>query len=196
MSRRFLAVRAATAYVLGLTLLLHSTAGVSQDVAEGTPGYLVQPGDILQISVWKEEELNQTVLVRPDGGFSFPLAGDVSAVGREVDELREELVSKLSRYIPNLVVTVAVTEINGNKIYVIGQVPRPGEFVVNPRVDVVQALSMAGGTTAFADLSEIFIIRRVNNKQVTLPFNFTDILRGRGLEQNILLQSGDVVVVP
>jgi len=196
MSRRFLAVKSATAYVLGLTLLLHSTAGVSQDVAEGPPGYLVQPGDILQISVWKEEELNQTVLVRPDGGFSFPLAGDVSAVGREVDELREELVSKLSRYIPNLVVTVAVTEINGNKIYVIGQVPRPGEFVVNPRVDVVQALSMAGGTTAFANLSEIFIIRRVNDEQVTLQFNFTDVLRGRGLEQNILLQSGDVVVVP
>jgi polysaccharide biosynthesis/export protein len=136
------------------------------------------------------------VLVRPDGAFSFPLAGDVSAIGKTVEELRRELVERLARYIPDLVVTVTVLEIRGNKIYVIGQVNTPGEFIVNPRVDVMQALSLAGGTTAFASPSEIFVLRRDNGQQRRLPFNFDAVLRGRDLEQNILLRTGDVVVVP
>ena len=158
--------------------------------------YDVQPSDVLQISVWREPELSQQVLVRPDGAFSFPLAGDVSAIGKTVEELRRELVERLARYIPDLVVTVTVLEINGNKIYVIGQVNTPGEFIVNPRVDVMQALSLAGGTTAFASPSEIFVLRRDNGQQRRLPFNFDAVLRGRDLEQNILLRTGDVVVVP
>jgi polysaccharide biosynthesis/export protein len=158
--------------------------------------YEVQPSDVLQISVWREPELSQQVLVRPDGAFSFPLAGDVSAIGKTVEELRRELVERLARYIPDLVVTVTVLEIRGNKIYVIGQVNTPGEFIVNPRVDVMQALSLAGGTTAFASPSEIFVLRRDNGQQRRLPFNFDAVLRGRDLEQNILLRTGDVVVVP
>lgn len=158
--------------------------------------YEVQPSDLLQISVWREPELTQQVLVRPDGAFSFPLAGDISAVGKSVEELRRELVERLSRFIPDLVVTVAVLEIRGNKIYVIGQVNQPGEFIVNPRVDVMQALSLAGGTTAFASPSEIFVLRRDDDQQQRLPFNFDAVLRGRNLEQNVLLRTGDVVVVP
>jgi polysaccharide export outer membrane protein len=158
--------------------------------------YEVQPSDLLQISVWREPELTQQVLVRPDGAFSFPLAGDISAIGKSVEELRLELVQRLSRYIPDLVVTVSVLEIRGNKIYVIGQVNQPGEFIVNPRVDVMQALSLAGGTTAFASTSEIFVLRRDNEEQRRLPFNFDAVLRGRDLEQNVLLRTGDVVVVP
>jgi polysaccharide biosynthesis/export protein len=158
--------------------------------------YEVQPSDLLQISVWKEPDLTQQVLVRPDGGFSFPLAGEISAVGKSVEELRRELVERLARYIPDLVVTVAVLEIRGNKIYVIGQVNDPGEFIVNPRVDVMQALSLAGGTTAFASPSEIFVLRREGAQQRRMPFNFDAVLRGRDLEQNVLLRSGDVVVVP
>jgi polysaccharide export outer membrane protein len=158
--------------------------------------YEVQPSDLLQISVWREPELTQQVLVRPDGAFSFPLAGDVSAVGKSVEELRLELVERLSRYIPDLVVTVAVLEIRGNKIYVIGQVNQPGEFIVNPRVDVMQALSLAGGTTAFASPSGIFVLRRDGSEQQRLPFNFDAVLRGRDLDQNVLLRTGDVVVVP
>ena len=158
--------------------------------------YEVQPSDVLQVSVWHEPELSQQVLVRPDGAFSFPLAGDISAIGKTVEELRRELVERLGRYIPDLVVTVTVLEIRGNKIYVIGQVNTPGEFIVNPRVDVMQALSLAGGTTAFASPSEIFVLRRDNGQQQRLPFNFDAVLRGRDLEQNILLRTGDVVVVP
>jgi polysaccharide biosynthesis/export protein len=158
--------------------------------------YEVQPSDVLQISVWKEPDLTQQVLVRPDGAFSFPLAGEISAVGKSVEELRRELVERLGRYIPDLVVTVSVLEIRGNKVYVIGQVNQPGEFIMNPRVDVMQALSLAGGTTAFASPSEIFVLRRDNGQQRRLPFNFDAVLRGRDLEQNVLLRTGDVVVVP
>src|SRR5687768_15293618 len=106
--------------------------------------YEVQPSDVLQVSVWREPVPSQQDLVRPDGAFSFPLAGEITAVGKTVEELRRELVERLGRYIPDLVVTVAVLEIRGNKIYVIGQVNTPGEFIVNPRVDVMQALSLAG----------------------------------------------------
>ncbi|HEU4618306.1 MAG TPA: polysaccharide biosynthesis/export family protein [Gammaproteobacteria bacterium] len=159
-------------------------------------GYQVQPGDLLHVSVWKEEGLDLDVLVRPDGGFSFPLAGDVSAAGKTVEQLRQEITQRLQRYIPGLVVTVAVKEINGNKIYVIGQVNKAGEFVVNPRVDVMQALSIAGGMTAFAATNNIFVLRRENGRQVALPFSYNDVVRGKNLDQNILLQSGDVVVVP
>jgi polysaccharide export outer membrane protein len=171
-------------------------AGAAGPAAAATRGYEVQPGDLLQVSVWKEEGLDQEVLVRPDGGFSFPLAGDVSAVGKTVEDLRTEIMDRLARFIPGLVVTVAVKQINGNKVYVIGQVNKPGEFVVNPQVDVMQALSIAGGTTAFASTDSIFVLRRRTGRQVALPFKFSDVVRGRNLEQNILLESGDVVVVP
>ncbi|HEX7236737.1 MAG TPA: polysaccharide biosynthesis/export family protein [Gammaproteobacteria bacterium] len=158
--------------------------------------YEVQPSDVLQISVWKEPDLTQQVIVRPDGAFSLPLVGEVNAVGKTVEELRKELVQALTRIIPDVVVTVAVLEIKGNKIYVIGQVNKPGEFIVNPRVDVIQALSLAGGTTAFASPNEIFVLRRDNGQQRRLPFNYDAVLRGRDLEQNVLLRAGDVVVVP
>jgi polysaccharide export outer membrane protein len=173
-----------------------AAAGARESNPSSLPGYEVQPGDLLQVSVWKEEDLDRQVLVRPDGGFSFPLAGDVNALGKTVEMLRSELTERLSRFIPDLFVTVAVLEINGNKIYVIGHVNQPGQFVVNPRVDVIQALSLAGGVTAFAAPNDIFVLRREGNAQRRLPFNFGDVVRGRGLEQNVLLRSGDVVVVP
>lgn len=166
------------------------------DQRDPTRGYEIQPGDLLHISVWKEEGLDQEVLVRPDGGLSFPLAGDLNAVSKTVEELRREITDRLARFIPNLVVTVAVRQINGNKIYVIGQVNRPGEFVMNPRVDVMQALSIAGGMTAFASANDVFVLRRRDGRQVALPFRFQDVVRGRNLDQNIVLESGDVVVVP
>jgi len=158
--------------------------------------YEVQPGDLLFISVWKEIELQKEVLVRPDGAFSFPLCGEIDGRNKTVEELRVEISNRLSRFIPDLIVTVSVLEINGNKVYVIGQVNEPGQFVVNPRVDVMQALSMAGGATAFADLNDVKILRRTGNGQIAIEFRYDDVARGRDLEQNILLESGDVVVVP
>lgn len=171
-----------------------STAAAAQEPPGGA--YNVQPGDILEVSVWREADLQREVLVRPDGRFSFPLAGDVDATGKTVAELREEITARLQKYIPDLVVTVTVKSILGNKIYVLGQVNNPGEFVVNPRVDVMQALSMAGGTTAFAALNDIVVLRREGDSQRAIRFAYKDVEKGRSLDQNIILTSGDVVVVP
>jgi polysaccharide biosynthesis/export protein len=159
--------------------------------------YTVKPGDTLQVSVWKEPDLQQPVLVRPDGGFSFPLAGQMDARGKTVLELQQELTTRLKKYISDPVVTVSIQDTKGNKVYVIGQVTKPGDFVVGMRVDVMQALSMAGGTTPFANLVDIMILRRTETgQQQALPFRYTDVVRGKNLDQNIILQAGDVVVVP
>ena len=170
-------------------------AAMAQD-ENNNNDYLVKPGDTLLISVWKEEDLRQEVLIAPDGGFSFPLAGNLSAAGKSVSTISKEVSARLQRYIPDLVVTVMITAINGNKIYVIGQVNNPGTFVMNPQIDVMQALSMAGGTNAFASLNDIKIIRRTASGQRVLPFRYNDVARGRDLSQNIMLESGDVVIVP
>jgi polysaccharide export outer membrane protein len=159
-------------------------------------GYTVRPGDTLQISVWKEPDLQGPVLVTPDGSFAFPLVGQVDARGKTVTDLQKIVTEKLGKFISEPVVTVSVKEIRGNKVYVIGQVQKPGEFIVNPRVDVVQALAMAGGTTPFASLANIIILRRTGAQQEALRFDYTDVAKGRNLTQNIELRSGDIVVVP
>ena len=159
--------------------------------------YRVQPGDLLMVSVWKEQDLMSEVLVRPDGGMSFPLVGDVRASGRTVDELRTLVDERLSKFIPDPSVTIAVKQIGGNRIYVLGKVNRPGEFTFSHPIDVMQALSLAGGATSFASLDDIQILRRdPAGKQTARRFRYSEVERGRALEQNILLKSGDTVVVP
>ena len=185
----------------GVLLAVLVSAGFSnilyaQDEGGPRRPYTVLAGDVLQISVWKEPELQMEVLVRPDSAFSFPLAGDISTEGLSVVALQAELTKRLSRYISTPVVTVSVTAVLGNKVYVIGQVSKPGEFVVNPQVDVMQALSMAGGLTPFAATNDIKILRRTGSRQIALSFKYNDVLKGRHLEQNVMLQSGDIVVVP
>lgn len=178
-----------------------AAAAVAQEAQEeGGPssreGYLINAGDVLEISVWKEADLQREVLVRPDGAFSFPLAGEIVAKGRTVTEVRQELESRLARFIPDLVSTVTVISVDGNSIFVIGQVNNPGTFIMNPVLDVMQALSLAGGTTPFASLKNIRVLRRVDGVQEALRFDYTSVAEGRSLEQNIQLRSGDVVVVP
>ena len=161
------------------------------------PPYTVEPGDTLLVSVWKEPELQRPVLVEPDGTFSFPLCGTIDAHDKTVSQLQQEIGQHLARFITDPVVTVSLQKISGNRVYVIGQVNKPGAFVVNPRVNVMQAISMAGGTTPFASLGNIKIIRRTNSGgQEAMPFNYNDVLHGNDLSQNVTLQAGDVVVVP
>jgi polysaccharide export outer membrane protein len=136
------------------------------------------------------------VLVRPDGGLTFPLAGEIRAEGQTVAAVRQALAERLKRYIPDPVVTVSVKLIGGNHVYVIGKVSRPGEFPFNRALDVMQALSLAGGTTPYAALNDIVILRRDNGVQRALPFRYADIAHGRNLGQNVILESGDTVVVP
>jgi len=181
------------ALVAGCVLFLLPIVGDAQIEEEA---YWVKPGDILRISVWGEPELQDTVLVTPDGTFSFPLVGHVNAIEKTAAELQEIVTQRLSRYISEPAVSVALQEVNGNAIYVLGQVNTPGVFVLTRSIDVMQALSMAGGATPFAALNDILIIRRDSSGQEALPFRYSEVSKGRNLEQNISLESGDVVVVP
>lgn len=186
-----MSARRRTQLLVGILCCGALSLASAQDAA-----YTVKPGDLLTISVWKEPDLQGPVLVRPDGAFSFPLVGQVDANGRSVAQLQQTVTERLRKYISDPVVTVTVQEVKGNKVYVIGQVNKPGEFIVNPRVNVMQALSMAGGFTAFASLGDIRILRGSGSSQVALPFRYTEVVRGNNLQQNIELQAGDVVVVP
>ena len=158
--------------------------------------YLIGPEDVLEISVWKEEGLEREVLVRPDGKLSFPLAGDVQAAGRTPEKVQAEITERIKRYIPDPVVTVTVKTIGGNKIYVIGEVRNPGSYVIGRYVDVIQALTLAGGLTPFASENSIKVLRREGTKEIVVSFEYAEVKKGRRLEQNIFLRGGDVVVVP
>jgi polysaccharide export outer membrane protein len=184
----------------GLLLAAATAAGgatfAAAPAAPDAP-YTVKPGDTLLVSVWKEPELQRPVLVEPDGTFSFPLCGQIDAHDKTVGQLQQEISQHLARFITDPVVTVSLQKIAGNRVYVIGQVTKPGAFIVNPRVDVMQAIAMAGGTTPFASLGNIKIIRRTaSGGQEALPFNYNDVVHGDDLSQNVTLEAGDVVVVP
>ncbi|MBK6660897.1 MAG: polysaccharide biosynthesis/export family protein [Proteobacteria bacterium] len=182
-----------------LALLLFSALGASgtAGAVEATGGgYVIQPGDVLAVVVWKEEDLKQEVLVRPDGGISFPLAGDIEAAGHTVQDVKQAIVDRIKEFIPDPVVTVLVQKTEGNAIYVLGKVTRPGAFVMQRPLDVTQALAMAGGLATFADENGISILRRAGGSQSALPFRYGDVQKGKSLDQNIMLQPGDVVVVP
>ena len=164
--------------------------------AEEIPEYKLQPGDVLSISVWKEEDLSRAVVIRPDGFITFPLVGETSAAGHSIENVRSRITEKLKKYIPDPVVSVSTGQLSGNLIYVIGKVQRPGVFPVARNIDIVQALSTAGGTTTYAALNKIKILRRENGTLQAIPFRYGDIEKGDNLEQNIILQAGDVVIVP
>lgn len=160
------------------------------------PGYRLGPEDVMLVSVWKDEQLTREVVVRPDGMFSFPLVGDIQAEERTLDDIRGDLVKRLTKYIPNPNVSIAVTKVMSYKVYVIGRVNKPGEYLIGHYTDVLQALSLAGGLTPFAAENDIKVMRRMRGEQHAIPFRYGDVRKGRDLEQNIILQRGDVVMVP
>ena len=159
-------------------------------------GYKLRPGDLLTVSVWNEKDLQTDTLIRPDGGMSFPLAGELQAADHTVSELTSLLETRIRKFIPDAVVTVTVKAATGNRVYVIGKVNKAGDFPLFGPLDVMQALSLAGGATPFADTNSIRVLRRSGDHQMSIEFHYGDVERGRKLDQNILLQSGDTVVVP
>jgi len=168
------------------------------DEAAGTPdpGYTIGPEDVLEVSVWKEDALQKEVLVRPDGGFTFPLVGEVAAKGKTVEQVRAEIAGRLAKYIPDPVITVSLRKIGGHRIYVLGKANHPGEYVAATTVDVMQALSMAGGLTPYAARDKIKVLRREGDHVSAISFNYDEVEKGHNLAQDILLRTGDVVVVP
>lgn len=182
--------------VLGVMPVHAEDAMPASLVSQLEPGYRLGAEDVLLVSVWKDEQLTREVVVRPDGMFSFPLVGDIQAENQTVEDIRGELVKRITKYIPNPNVSVSVTKVASYKVYVVGRVNKPGEYVIGHYTDVLQALSLAGGLTPFAGENDIKVMRRVRGGQQAIPFRYGDIRKGRDLEQNILLQRGDVVMVP
>jgi polysaccharide export outer membrane protein len=188
----FVSAQGLRAAVLGCLLCLSHQTFVSAD-----EGYRLNPGDQLEITVWQEENLHAKVSVQPDGTVSFPLAGHVPAAGKTTGEFVEVLKERLSRFMPSPEIDVRLLVAQGNMIYVTGEVARPGAFVMTRPTDVLQALSMAGGLTAFARKNSILIVRRdADGHPRKLSFSYGDVEDGEQLESNILLQSGDTIVVP
>ena len=158
--------------------------------------YRIGPQDLVRIDVWKEPDISRTIPVRPDGKISLPLMNDVQAAGLTAMELAGSIREGLSKYITSPQVTVTVTEINSRRVYVTGEVMRPGAQPLLPNMTALQALTSAGGFTQFAKTKSIYILRNEDSKQVKHPFNYKAVLDGKHPEDNIQLQPGDVIVVP
>jgi polysaccharide export outer membrane protein len=158
--------------------------------------FLIGPEDVVEVSVWKEDGLRKELLVRPDGGISFPLVGELQAAGKTAAQLQAEIVAKLAKFIPDPVVNVAVLKIASNKIYVLGRVNKPGEYLTGRNIDVLQALSIAGGLTPFAAENRIKIMRKEAGRDMVFAFEYGKVKSGTALEQNVQLKPGDVILVP
>ncbi|HXN31699.1 MAG TPA: polysaccharide biosynthesis/export family protein [Polyangiaceae bacterium] len=165
--------------------------------AESALGYRIGPGDMLRVVVWKHDELSAQVAVRPDGAISLPLVGDVPATGRSAIEIASDVQQRLHRfYQDDPPVTVQVQEVKSYKIYVVGEVNKPGEFAPSQEVTVLMSLSLAGGFTRFADVDRIVIVRRDARGERRIPFDYSAVIQHGDLQQNIALELGDTVIVP
>ena len=173
------------------------------DTSGGTPSvnpvgasYVIAPDDVLAIDVWKEAEITRTVPVRPDGKISLPLLNDVQAAGLTATDLASVIAERLKKFIANPQVTVIVTTVNSQKIFILGEVPRPGVTPLLPNMTVLQAVSSAGGFTQYANQKGIYVLRTENGQQVKYPFNYREVVKGVNIQQNIMLKPGDTIVVP
>lgn len=168
----------------------------AQKVAAQDPSYVIGSQDVLDISVWKEPELTRSIPVRPDGKISLPLLNDVHAAGLTPTQLADEITTELRKFVTDPRVTVIVSQINSQRVYIMGEVTRAGAYPLLPEMTFLQALSSAGGFTQFANLKRIYMLRMENGKQVKYPFNYKDAISGKHPEQNIVLKAGDTIVVP
>jgi polysaccharide biosynthesis/export protein len=197
------------AYITALLLLvliatpLWAAQDVKPDASSGAvatplagPDYIIGPGDLLEINVWRDDALSKVVTVLPDGKIFFPLIGQFVAAGKTVAQLKQEIEEKVLPFVPEPVLLVDVKQVNSMIIYVIGRVNTPRNFVLNTHVNVLQALSMAGGLNPFAKRDKIKVFREEGGKTKVFNFKYDDVVDGIHLEQNIQLKRGDVVVVP
>lgn len=176
----------------GLVLFFAVTA----NIVNASERYLLNAGDVLAISVWNEDALQREVTILPDGMISFPLAGELKVKGKTVTEVQSVLTTKLSEFLADPVVTVAVKEVSGNTVHIMGKVVTPGMFVMPKNIDVMQALSLAGGLSPYAEENNIIVIRRHGDQQEVIPVLYGKIKKGRDLTSNVIINSGDVIVIP
>lgn len=173
-----------------------ATADQSGLPASSVPAsYVIGPEDTLHVSVWKEPDLTETVPVRSDGKISMPLLNDVQAAGLTPSKLADSITQQLKKYLADPRVTVVVTGMNSQKIYVLGEVTHTGAMPLTPDMTVLQAIASAG-FTQFANTKGIYVLRTENGKQLKLPFNYKQVIKGEDIKQNIVLKPGDTIVVP
>ena len=158
--------------------------------------YVIGPDDVLSISFWREKDLSADVTVRPDGKVTVPLLNDVMASGRTPEQLRDAIQQMARAYLEDPTPTVVVKEIKSRRVFITGQVEKPGPYALNDRLTVLQLIAVAGGLKEFADGKSITVMRSVNGRVVALPFNYRDVIRRKHLDQNVELRPGDTVVVP
>jgi len=158
--------------------------------------YRIGTGDILEISVWKEESLSREVIVPPDRILAFPLVGDIDVKQMTIGDLRREVTTRLKDFIPEATVTVMLRQINSLRAYVIGKVNKPGQFPIDLETNAMQLLAMAGGLNPFAAGGKIYILRYQDGKSTKIPFDYREVEKGENLAQNIIIQRGDVIIVP
>jgi polysaccharide biosynthesis/export protein len=171
-------------------------ARTAHTAATNDANYVIGPQDVLDIDVWKESELSRSVPVRPDGKISLPLLNDVQASGLTPTQLATEITERLKKFVTDPQVTVIVTQINSQRVYVLGEVSRPGAYPLLPGMNVLQALSAAGGFTMFANTKKVYVLREQGGKQTKLTFNYKDVIDGKHTEENVVLRAGDQIVVP
>jgi polysaccharide biosynthesis/export protein len=158
--------------------------------------YVIGESDVLNVNVWKEPQISQSVVVRPDGKISLPLIGEVQVSGLTPVQTQLLLANKLQSYLTNPQVTVTVTDIRSKVVFITGEVAKPGSYPLLTRTTVLQLITNAGGLGQFANKKGIFVLRTVDGKQQRFPFNYKEVIKGEKAEQNILLRPGDTVVVP
>lgn len=168
----------------------------SQKPVAQDPNYVIGPQDVLDISVWKESELTRTVPVRPDGKISMPLLNDVRAAGLTPNQLAAQITTSLKKFVTDPQVTVIVTQINSQRVYILGEVLRTGAYPLLPGMTILQALSSAGGFTQFANRKKIYMFRVENGKQVKYPFDYKAVIDGKRTDEDVVLKAGDTIVVP
>jgi polysaccharide export outer membrane protein len=160
------------------------------------PNYIIGPEDELIVNVWREGDISRSVPVRPDGKISLALLNDVQASGLTPMQLSSEITTRLKKFIADPQVTIIVSKVNSQRIYIVGEVNHAGAFPLVPNMTVLEALSSAGGCSTFAKQTKIYILRVENGQEIRRPFNFKEVLRGQRMAQNILLKPGDTIVVP
>jgi polysaccharide biosynthesis/export protein len=160
------------------------------------PAYIVQPNDLLEIYVWKDQNLTRKVTVRPDGRISFPLIQDMEVAGLNPEVIKHAIEEKLKEYIEAPNVTVIVEAIQNYQVFVTGKVLKAGAIMAEKPISVLQALALAGGFLEFANPAEMVIIRNTGEDNILFRFNYVEAIKGKNFNQNMLLKSGDVIVVP
>jgi len=185
-------------FYTALVILSLVTTGLaaSQPQAQELEAYKIGPEDVLNISVWKNEDLSRTVPVRPDGMISLPLLNDVQAAGLTAMQLRDVLTKKLTEYEPSPEVSVIVTEVNSFRVSILGEVQRPARYDLRSPTTVLDAIALAGGYKDFAATDRIVILRPQGKTMKRMPFNYKKVIAAGGEGENFFLQPGDIIMVP